>query len=73
MYWDEELVGGTFVAVFFIVIFSVSGFWAANWFAGSQCANKANAMGFKFFYSFTTDCLINVKGQWVPLANYRVL
>jgi hypothetical protein len=69
MYSDEELVGGVFVGIILLVIV----FFLATGWQEYSCGNKGEIMGFESSYSFTTGCMINVEGKWVPLANYRVL
>lgn len=44
--------------------------WAGS---GIPCGTIAKRMGFEHSWEFTTGCMINVRGQWVPLENYKVL
>jgi len=38
-----------------------------------QCHAKADKMGFESNYTISTDCMIKVKGTYVPIDNYRVV
>jgi hypothetical protein len=37
------------------------------------CTRKADAMGVRSSWGPIQGCMIEIKGQWVPLDNYRVL
>ena len=43
----------------------------AAWGDEYICSEKAAAMDMRYKYSITTECMIEVEGQFVPLRNYR--
>ena len=70
---DYDDVGCVFSLVFVVVMVFVVVFFAARWWSNNACEVRGRAMGFESSYSLTTDCMIKANGQWVPLANYRVM
>lgn len=54
-----------------IIFLCVGIFWAAAYAVKYDCKQKGKIMGFETYWSLSTDCMIKVKGQWVPLENYR--
>ena len=66
---DELKMFGTITLVVVGVVAGIV-FLAAT-IAEKSCQESAGAMAVNHRFSIWTDCMIEVKGRWVPLKAYR--
>ena len=64
-----ELILG--IVAFTLILSAVFGI--VYTFESTRCASIGSSMQVDSRYGILTDCMVNINGKWVPLANYRVL
>lgn len=65
--WEALTVLVAIVVLTFLVVVVV---WPINWYS---CHSRAEKMGFQAEWGPVTGCMIQVRGEWVPLEKYRVI
>lgn len=48
-------------------------FCLVMWGNSASCASIGTKMGVQYRWAIMTNCMVRVRGQWVPLDSYRVL
>lgn len=38
-----------------------------------SCEARGSVMGLESQYGWRTGCMVRVRGQWIPLSNFRVV
>ena len=61
------------ISILVLILLTISLFWGANIWVKYQCHAIGAQMKVETQYSIYTGCLVQVRGNWIPLSNYRVL
>jgi hypothetical protein len=47
--------------------------WGCAQLDKTSCASRAQSMGFPYSWGMLQQCMIHVRGQWIPIESYKVL
>lgn len=67
---SDDVKVGLAVTIFIMAVFLVL-VGLVYWTHSVKCENVAEKMGVPHSFAWFQGCLIQVKGKWIPLQNYR--
>jgi hypothetical protein len=71
MDWDfVKIFGGVFGSVAVLVALLV---WGMANVDRAACKSQAAQMGFQQSWGMLQGCMIQVRGQWLPIGNYKII
>lgn len=61
------------IAIAIVIAFIILLTAPVVYFEKTKCKVKAEKMGFECDWGFVQDCMIKVKGNWIPMKSYKVI